>query len=196
MCLQFGFVYFGERKSAFKICWNWQQSPRKTLSDFDPLVSSRKFDNKKRQESRAVRTSSSFKLIKDLKFFFYGEEDFRESDARFGDIVTVNVTHAYSDAISPDGVMIQMTQNFFTWVASPLFWLVYIPFYERLYPIFGVQESNVTTTTVNRYSYKFNLRKCVADCGRNFNEKTHEISFGRLANLLRAFANFFDTVRR
>ena len=74
--------------------------------------------------------------------------------------------------------------------------LTYIPFYERFYPIFAVQESN-ETTKVHNYSYKFNLRQCDEDCdGRQFNEKTHEISFGRFTNLLRAFANFFESTQR
>ncbi len=174
--------------------WISIQSPKKTLSNVDALLSSRKFENKNQESRYLVKTSSSFKLIKDLKFLFYGEEILRESDARFGDVVTVNVTHAYIDAFSPDGVMIQMTQNFFTWVGSPLFWLTYIPFYERFYPIFAIQESN-STTSVNNYSYKFNARRCASSCGRHLNEKTHEISFGRFSNLLRTFANSFESIQ-
>jgi hypothetical protein len=121
----------------------------------------------------------------------------------FGDPWSFNMTTVYVTTFSPEGVMIQMVQNFINFFVSTMFWLAYIPFYERLFPVFD--DSNTTRDTIdnkNDFDYKFSLdlydvqfeatpRSFQPTRGRNLS-----LSFWRFANLLRAFADFFEGVRR
>ena len=53
-----------------------------------------------------------------------------------GDVPTFNVTEIYDSTFSPEGVLIQLTQNFFNFFSNTMFWLSYIPIAERLESIF------------------------------------------------------------
>jgi hypothetical protein len=151
-----------------------------------------------------ARRQSPYRLIEDLKLYFYGEETLSEIEPRFfGDPWSFNMTTVYVTTFSPEGVMIQMVQNFINFFVSTMFWLAYIPFYERLFPVFD--DSNTTRDTVdnrNDFDYKFSLdlydvqfeatpRSFQPKRGRNL-----RLSFWRFANLLRAFADFLEGIRR
>ena len=60
----------------------------------------------------------------------------------FGDVPVFNVTEIYQTTFSPEGVLIQMVQNFWNFFISTMFWLTYIPVYERLFPIFDTDVEN------------------------------------------------------
>jgi len=88
-----------------------------------------------------------------------------------------------------------MVQNFFTWVASPLFWLIYIPFYERLFPVF---VENKMEEQSHGYQFEFRPsgpRAHGAGSSRQ-TETTYFMSFGRFGSLLRSFAIVFDFIQR
>ena len=57
-----------------------------------------------------------------------------------GDLPPFNVTNIYDSTFSPEGILIQLTQNFFNFFSNTLFWLSFIPVYERIGPIFNVDE--------------------------------------------------------
>jgi hypothetical protein len=64
----------------------------------------------------------------------------------FGDVPEYNVTDIYN-SLSPDGIMQLNLQNFFNFFLSTMFWLTYIPFYERLFPIFvGSNQVSISPT--------------------------------------------------
>ena len=68
-----------------------------------------------------------------------------QDEPRFlADVPTYNVTQIYSSVISADGVMQFQIQNFFNFFTSTMFWLSFIPLYERLFPIF-VEKENSTS---------------------------------------------------
>jgi len=151
-----------------------------------------------------TKVKSPFLFIEHLKTFFYGEELVSEGEARFGDPWFFNMTTVYQTTFSPEGIMIQMTQNFFNFFVSTMFWLSFLPFYERLFPIFDMDHNNETSVKENNFSYKFSLDKFeqqYADhataAPRDFKPsgKTFELSFGRFAKLLRAFANFIEGIK-
>ena len=128
----------------------------------------------------------------------FGGKDEGRFGFGFGDPWTVTVTHTYFDTFSPDGVMIQMVQNFFTWFASPIFWLTYIPFYERFFPVF-VENITEPQTSNKTFLYKLNLKERFEDAENrdmDGSETTLEISFGRFGNLMRSFANVFEAIQR
>ena len=49
--------------------------------------------------------------------------------------------------------MVQLVQNFFNFTANTFFWLSYIPFYHRLFPVF---DTNGNNSTFNNSSGKSN----------------------------------------
>ena len=66
----------------------------------------------------------------------------REEDSRiFGDIPSLNATEIWQLTFYPESVATQMTQNFFNFFNSSMFWLLWIPFYERLSPIFLTNQT-------------------------------------------------------
>ena len=54
----------------------------------------------------------------------------------FGDVLVYNVTDIYESTFSANGIMQLQVQNFFNFFTSTMFWLSFIPLYERLYAIF------------------------------------------------------------
>ena len=65
----------------------------------------------------------------------------------FGDIPIFNATNVYQSTFSPEGVLNQMVQNFFNFFSNTMFWLSYIPVYEKFRPLFETEDSNVTDET-------------------------------------------------
>jgi hypothetical protein len=54
-----------------------------------------------------------------------------------------------------DGMMIQMVQNMFDFFANTMFWLAYVPFYERLFPVFSTETPEVTSRNeFDSYSFR------------------------------------------
>ena len=172
-------------------------------------------DQEVQMEAKSKR-KTPFKLIEHMVWFFYGEEvenvasfnkpltifgNENEGEARFGDLWTFNMTTVYETTFSPEGIMIQMVQNFFMFVSNTMFWLTYLPFYERLFPVFDEDFGNETVAE-NNFNYKFSLdkldQKFVLDSPRDFHPrgKRLELSFGRFANLLHSFADFFEGIQR
>ena len=100
-----------------------------------------------------------------------------------------------------DGVMIQMVQNYLDFFANTLFWLSYIPFYERLFPVFDV---NRTDQGSGRDRTDFGIRFRLPETGFGFRsrsvksdeEKEFEITIRRFSNLLRAFSGAFGTLKK
>ena len=107
--------------------------------------------------------------------------------------------------------MVQMVQNFFNFTANTFFWLSYIPFYHRLFPVFDT-AANATTTknnsskdnnsNSNKFSYRFSLesldQSLPSSSSRSLKKtpEPFELSYERFGNLLRAFADVFDAIRR
>ena len=60
-----------------------------------------------------------------------------EEPRLFGDVPSYNITNIYQSVLSADGIMQLQIQNFFNFFTSTMFWLSYIPLYDRLYPIFN-----------------------------------------------------------
>ena len=96
--------------------------------------------------------------------------------------------------------MIQLVQNFFIFFSDTMFWLTYVPFYERLFPVF---VTNQTQEESSRSRKAFNIRFKLPRIGgfkpRSFEakgEQNYEISFSRFSDLLRAFANSFGIAKR
>jgi hypothetical protein len=111
------------------------------------------------------------------------------------------MTAVYYGSFSADEIAVQLVQNFLVFFVSTMFWLAYIPFYERLFPIFVYK--NESTTEENKLNYIFSLDKIDqrffgGGGAREFKlkGKTIELSFGRFAKLLHAFADFIDGIHR
>ena len=110
--------------------------------------------------------------------------------------------------------MVQMVQNFFGFTANTFFWLSYIPFYHRLFPVFDTAANSTTAANnntgsssnnnnnSNKFSYRFSLesldQQFSASSSRSLKPvpEPFEISYERFGNLLRAFADVFDAIRR
>ena len=106
--------------------------------------------------------------------------------------------------------MVQMVQNFFGFTANTFFWLSYIPFYHRLFPVFDSAANSTTAANntgssnnnSNKFSYRFSLesldQQFSASSSRSLKPipEPFEISYERFGNLLRAFADVFDAIRR
>jgi hypothetical protein len=81
-----------------------------------------------------------------------------------------------------------------------MFWLAYIPFYERLFPIF--ENKTDTAEDGNKFKYIFSFdkleRQSFGGDSRDFKPsgRTVELSFGRFAKLLRGFADFIEGIQR
>ena len=164
-----------------------------------------KTDVTERKRGVVTTVKSPFLFVEHLKTFFYGEELLNEGEARFGDPWIFNMTTVYQTTFSPEGIMNQMVQNFFNFFAGTMFWLSYLPFYERLFPIFDMEHNNETTVEENNFNYKFSLDKFeqqlaggATGAPRDFKPrgKTFELSFGRFAKLLRAFSDFIEGIQR
>lgn len=63
-----------------------------------------------------------------------------ESPRIFGDVPQFNLTNIYATTLNPQGILVQMVDNFFNFVSNTIFWLSYLPFYERLSVIFVTNE--------------------------------------------------------
>lgn len=96
-------------------------------------------------------------------------------NARFGDVPNIPGLASYQVTFSPDGVAVQLIQNFFNFFVSTIFWLCYIPFYERFHPIFEMEDDNVTTTTLSPLAHKGNHRSL-------HNETIHHETFNDVPN--------------
>ena len=101
--------------------------------------------------------------------------------------------------------MNQMVQNFIDFVSNTFFWLAYIPFYERFFPVFEMTNGeNKTTTKEEKQNLNFTFKlddildKKYQASPRHLKSsgKTFEISFGRFATLLGSFADCFDGIER
>jgi hypothetical protein len=77
-------------------------------------------------------------------FYSTPDQSEHEGTARFGDVNPINITYVYEQDFFPSGVMQQVTQNFFNFFVSTMFWLSYVPFYERLLPIFAPNHEEET----------------------------------------------------
>jgi hypothetical protein len=53
------------------------------------------------------------------------------NENQFVDIPDFNVNIIYYTVYSPNGIAVQLLQNFFVWLTSSLFWLYFTPFYTR-----------------------------------------------------------------
>jgi hypothetical protein len=91
--------------------------------------------------------SSSVFWLTFLSFYkrldpIFAPSHFQREDSRtFGDIPSFNATEIWQLAFYPESVATQMTQNFFNFFNSAMFWLLWIPFYERLSPIFATNKT-------------------------------------------------------
>jgi hypothetical protein len=91
-----------------------------------------------------------------------------------------------------------MVQNYFDFFANTLFWLSYIPFYERLFPVFAVNNEEESFRVTSGFKIRFRLPESGKEL-RSFEKKPgkeYEISFGNFSSLLRAFAQTFGSVKR
>jgi hypothetical protein len=74
----------------------------------------------------------------------YYQSDGSNSDPRFvGDVPKYNVTYIYQNSLAPDPFFVLQIQNFINFFISTMFWLAFIPFHERLLPIFEPNEEGV-----------------------------------------------------
>ena len=131
-----------------------------------------------------------------------------KDEARFGDPWVFNMTAVYYGSFSPDEIAVQLVQNFLVFFVSTMFWLSYIPFYERLFPIFINKNETDEAEEENKLNYMFSMDKFeqrffggsgqAASTSKEFKVKgkTIELSFGRFAKLLRAFADFIEGIQR
>ena len=55
---------------------------------------------------------------------------------QLADVPDFDVEFVYEETFSPDGIVNQLIQNFFNWFCPTVFWFSYLPFYNRLSPIF------------------------------------------------------------
>jgi hypothetical protein len=145
-----------------------------------------------------TRGKKSFRLIEDLKFCFYNEDSLAEEEEEtrlFGDIRVVNITNVYDGAFPPDGVMNQLVQNFLIFVSNTMFWLSYIPFYERLFPVFN--EIDQSKDFDSSFQFRFDLNKNSGSrSAAGDDNMVWTLSFGRFANLLTSFADAFENISR
>jgi hypothetical protein len=58
-----------------------------------------------------------------------------ETDS-FSNVPDFDVDYIYATAYSPNAVGTQLLQNFFNWFTTSVFWITFLSFYQRLYPIF------------------------------------------------------------
>lgn len=126
-----------------------------------------------------------------------------KEEARFGDPYVFNMTAVYYGSFSPDEVAVQLVQNFLVFFVSTMFWLSYIPFYERLFPVF-VNKNVTEVEEEDKLNYMFSIDKIEQRFSGGANSrafkmksgKTIELSFGRFAKLLQAFADFIEGIQR
>jgi hypothetical protein len=70
--------------------------------------------------------------------------DGSSGDPRFvGDVPKYNVTYIYQNSLAPDPFFVLQIQNFINFFISTMFWLAFIPFHERLLPIFEPNKDGV-----------------------------------------------------
>ena len=69
-------------------------------------------------------------------------EDFPQTPRLFGDILAYNVTNIYTSVFTTTGLAQFQIQNFLNFFISTMFWLSFIPFAERLYPVFFEKNYN------------------------------------------------------
>jgi len=55
----------------------------------------------------------------------------------FADVPEFDTEFVYEEVYSPDGIANQLLQNFFNWFCPTVFWFTFLPFYDRLRPIFA-----------------------------------------------------------
>ena len=55
---------------------------------------------------------------------------------QFADVPDFDVEFIYEETFSPDGIANQLIQNFFNWFCPTVFWFSYLPFYNRISPVF------------------------------------------------------------
>jgi len=128
--------------------------------------------------------------LNDFSFYetFYSSSDHRENEgtARFGDVSSPNVTYVYQQTFFPSGVMQQVTQNFFNFFVSTMFWLSYVPFYERLAPVFAPNHDEESEST------PFSLNDSPDFNATNIYEQTYSPD-GIGIQLLQNFFNWFTS---
>ena len=73
----------------------------------------------------------------------YYQSDESDNPRFFGDVPKYNVTYIYQNAFAPDPFFVLQIQNFVNFFISTMFWLAFIPFHERLLPIFEPNEDGV-----------------------------------------------------
>ena len=56
---------------------------------------------------------------------------------QFADVPDFDTEFIYEEVYSPDGIANQLLQNFFNWFCPTVFWFTFLPFYNRLAPIFA-----------------------------------------------------------
>ena len=59
------------------------------------------------------------------------------SKFQFADVPDFDTEFIYEEVYSPDGIANQLLQNFFNWFCPTIFWFTFLPFYNRLSPIFA-----------------------------------------------------------
>ncbi len=90
-----------------------------------------------------------------LSPIFAPANNLRDNVKLFGDVQTFNVTDIYQSTFAPEGVLILLVQNFLNFFVNTFFWLTYIPFYERITPIF-LQNKTDTNDAEVRLAVGFN----------------------------------------
>ena len=64
--------------------------------------------------------------------------------------MSMKLPQIYEETFIPDSIAQFQVQNFFNFFISTMFWLAFIPFYQRLYPIFVDSGQNATT---NKFAF-------------------------------------------
>ena len=92
----------------------------------------------------------------------------------FGDIPNFNVTDIYELTFFPESFLTQMVQNFYNFLNPTMFWLMYIPFYERLGPIIYANSGKERPNSVTLMAAEFNISRKITeiDVNQNLNRWT------------------------
>jgi hypothetical protein len=89
----------------------------------------------------------------------------------FGNIPNFNATDIYELTFFPESVVTQMIQNFYNFLNPTMFWLMFIPFYERLGPIFSTNSGEERPNSGTLMAAEFNISRKITeiDVNQNFN---------------------------
>ena len=110
----------------------FEQNMTRTMNDNKTKTNTKDSALDKNRENNSETSYNGSNLLNTTNFSAYqnGENETSSTNS-FVDLPDFNVNIIYYTIYSPNGIAVQLLQNFFVWLTSSLFWLYFTPFYTR-----------------------------------------------------------------